>query len=822
MGFLSKIKLRSKSFFEDNKYILIIFLVFVILFYFLLKDTDFLSVGGLSFVFSPSDGIKNLSFMWNERSNFGVSNFLAWQIFPIGIIYYLFNFLHFSTIFTQIIIFSLLFTCGFFSFGLLFGKIFGTKNFISQFLSSLLYVFNLYVITIILDGSPYHFIPYALLPLQIYIFLKGIEEKRWIRYSVILSLINLLSFGVNMVYNFILIFFLISYVAYFYILDKQKIRKSILFLSTTGGVTLLLVLWWFLPYFISNFMDKVNTGVVLNSENYKNMSTTFINVVRNLGNWSFFGLHNGVPNVSFASNYNTNIILLFTVFSIPVISLSALLFKNISGKDKKIIIFLSILLVVLFPLIGGKNESWATSTYISYLFEKIPFLLIFRGTYKWMSLVGLIYSLLLGFVCLEFLKNSSIIKKFITFCFIGGIIIINSFPFFLGNLFLQSNKISNLPNYWKYAQTNLFQDNNPRILILPNQYFNVFKWNDKIQGSRLSFADYLLETKNIYNTCAGCSQYYSNNMVKVIFENLNSKKMDKLLELLGVSYVLQRNDFYYSYYESESPDEIKNILKTWNNIDKVNSSGELDLYKIKEDLVYSRIYSPQEIVSIKSYNEFIDNLDLVDNRKNYYAFLLRDQIKQDDKFRLANKLTEPTKAVQLEYEQINPTKYVVNVNGASESFPLIFSESFHPGWKIYVQPVLVSEGSGQFISEENQGTTQNQNINGGKFYDLLFRKPVLDKNHFLINGYANSWWIDIAELEKQGKVRKNEDGKYDFSVNIEFEPQKYFYLGGIISITTLIACLSYLIWDGVKRRKVHPVKYLAKTRSAEGGISLGK
>jgi len=187
--------------------------------------------------------------------------------------------------------------------------------------------------------------------------------------------------------------------------------------------------------------------------------------------------------------------------------------------------------------------------------------------------------------------------------------------------------------------------------------------------------------------------------------------------------------------------------------------------------------------------------------KLYIGETLINTINSGDIVLAAENLVDPIKTPQLEYRQINPTKYIVNVTKASESFPLIFSESFHPAWKIYVAPDLAGQGTGQFISENNQGTVQNDNLNGMHFYDLMFRKPVLDDKHLLINGFANAWWIDINELAKQGKITKNADGTYNFSVYIEFEPQKYFYIGLWISGITLIGCLTYLVYDFIKRRK---------------------
>jgi len=195
--------------------------------------------------------------------------------------------------------------------------------------------------------------------------------------------------------------------------------------------------------------------------------------------------------------------------------------------------------------------------------------------------------------------------------------------------------------------------------------------------------------------------------------------------------------------------------------------------------------------------------------KLYVGNVLIDAINSGDIVLSAENLAETIQAPQLEYKQINPTKYIVNVHQASQSFPLIFSESFHPGWKIYVQPELADEGTGKFVSDNNQGTIQNENLSNGHFYETWFKKPIDDNNHLMVNGYANFWWIDVEEVcgrsfdfaQDDTFCVKNSDGSYDFSVIIEFEPQKYFYLGLGISGITLLSCIGYLGWYFVRSRK---------------------
>ena len=52
---------------------------------------------------------------------------------------------------------------------------------------------------------------------------------------------------------------------------------------------------------------------------------------------------------------------------------------------------------------------------------------------------------------------------------------------------------------------------------------------------------------------------------------------------------------------------------------------------------------------------------------------------------------------------------------------------------------------------------------------------------------------------------RNADGSYDIELVIEFWPQRWFYLGLLISATTLATCLSYLTFIGIRtlRRRLH-------------------
>src|SRR3989338_4937147 len=163
---------------------------------------------------------------------------------------------------------------------------------------------------------------------------------------------------------------------------------------------------------------------------------------------------------------------------------------------------------------------------------------------------------------------------------------------------------------------------------------------------------------------------------------------------------------------------------------------------------------------------------------------------------------------------ISPVKYRVKVHNALGSFPLVMSETFHEGWKLYSSnannyqlPTI------NYKLETIQGTIQNDDLPAGSINETWFKKPAIeDSNHLMVNGYANSWIVDankICNNRLDSRLRgndeleciKNVDGSYDFELIIEFWPQRPYYLGLAISLTTLLSCIGYLIIQFVISKK---------------------
>lgn len=106
---------------------------------------------------------------------------------------------------------------------------------------------------------------------------------------------------------------------------------------------------------------------------------------------------------------------------------------------------------------------------------------------------------------------------------------------------------------------------------------------------------------------------------------------------------------------------------------------------------------------------------------------------------------------QITFFKNDPTSYRVIVDNAKTPFILFFNQAFSAGWKA--------------------------SFEDGKDVVISGRK------HFEIDGYANGWYID-----KKG----------NYTIDIEYMPQQYFYFGIIISLMALISTI--LIYIKIEKK----------------------
>lgn len=199
----------------------------------------------------------------------------------------------------------------------------------------------------------------------------------------------------------------------------------------------------------------------------------------------------------------------------------------------------------------------------------------------------------------------------------------------------------------------------------------------------------------------------------------------------------QGDKFEYKnrYFEMTVPEEAPYQLYiiTENNLDlsgtKITINGSENLISKSEDSIKTNLK--------KGVNRI--NLEIDKTAARYHENLQNIEIAI--KTPSINYVYKQTPSVQ--FTKINQTQYQVSVKNVTSSHILVFSDAFHPLWKISID-----------------------------------NKQLNENSHFIANGFANAWYID-----KTG----------DYQATINFEAEKYFILGKKISVIAIAFSIAVAI-----------------------------
>jgi len=426
---------------------------------------------------------------------------------------------------------------------------------------------------------------------------------------------------------------------------------------------------------------------------------------------------------------------------IPLLSFAGFLLNR---KNKYIFYFA---LIAILGILLTKQVGRPFSFLYPFLYENVPGFNAFREASKFYFLIVFGYSVLIASLIERIhLKSKNTRGKNYLKHLITGVVIVlfawNSKPIITGEIgtLFQPRHIPKeyitLNNYIN-KQADYF-----RVLWIPTHS----RWGNYTNNHPLV---------SLVNTINGeWSQFVLKDREKDDFASeselmmkiLNKPFSDDLLDMSSIKYVVipsedkeNDNNFFVYYGKTIKQEYVKNI-------DKLEY-----LHKIDIDTKGIEIYV--------NYN-YRPHLYLTEKRE---------------------KIGENNSVKKIDYAQIHPTEYRLSLRQVKEPIYLNFTESFHPGWKLRV----------------------------GNFN---WWEAILNDNYFLPEEIhqksdtgLHSFYLDpkiVCKVDNVGKVHKeecvrNKDGTYNIQITLFFKPQAYLYAGGIVSISTLVAVLSYLGYLGI-------------------------
>lgn len=151
------------------------------------------------------------------------------------------------------------------------------------------------------------------------------------------------------------------------------------------------------------------------------------------------------------------------------------------------------------------------------------------------------------------------------------------------------------------------------------------------------------------------------------------------------------------------------------------------------------------------------------------------------------------------FKRINRVEYKILIKNVSHKQELLFNDSFHEGWRIYLQKDPGKfECATQVEINQLKTTECKPDFSIFKLSDLrfLWEKPIFESSHKVNNNFSNKWTLDpsfIKENFNKEFYKQNNDGSIDLELTLYFMPQGYFYIGVLITTLTVGSLALFVI-----------------------------
>lgn len=752
-----------------------------------------IKTGDDTFPFDPAYICSDSLYIWKSQLSTGnIIDPFTIAYFPFYAFLTLLSYIGVSLLFSQMMFYYLSFTLSGLFMYFLVTTLVNQNRSSTGLTSALFYMMNPYSLSVVWSAHyTAYFFTYPMAPLLLGLYIKGINAKRKIKYVMIIGILQLIASPMfdDPSASLVVFLMLLLYFIYYIILrrDRANIIAAVRFSVILVVFILLIDMWWVLPGFC---LYKVRYDLA--QQNYSSLGvftggslwSNMLNTMRLLGFYFIYEKWYPVSVYAWTQIYFSPT---FTFISclIPILGFASLISKHI---DRHTAFFV---MLSTFGLFLAKGAAQPLGCVNLWLFQNLPFAILYRTHFVRLGqIIALSYSFLIGVTFSKLWKyiewtrirprpivqvknqfNSkasnncrktynSKIQKLLECIIIVSILLtaimlffVYNYPFWTGDViypgsqYLPSARVQ-VPSYYIDAGNYInAQPEEFRILDIPPRLSgtSAYSWENGYIASDP------IDQYYFHKPLVGISliSTIDNKVFNMISHNQSFDLLVDLLNLMDIKYILIHKDWNSGLIRWYSlPPEVTTEILNKESVYLEKSFGKLDLYKNRYWKPLHLYATPNAVLVQGGLDEMIKIIRKNNLTPGQSVLFLSDQLSPQQLRSLSIECynLSSNQSISLMYEKVNPTKYVVHIN-AYQPFFLVFSESYNKDWIAYV--------------------------NGEQLSDDL---------HFTANGYANAWYI-------------NKTGIY--TITIEFWPQKLFYIGFVISITTFILCLSYISKDKI-------------------------
>lgn len=559
-------------------------------------------------------------------------------------------------------------------------------NFLVSYIISLFYILNPFS-TYHLQGIMFwNTAPLFVMPLffgLIYTFY--FEKIKLFLYFGLLSSVLAFSFS-NIPYLGIFHMFVLISVALIYFMKSQSLKnKSVLLILRNFLIVetsfILFNLWWLLNLlrFQSNdlgtYTTKFAVGIAKIASGGSGIMLKIFNltmlVTLDKGNF-FSDFYNSIP---------MNVLLFIPFF----ILIWGILTSTITRDKKNEVTYTIIVFFILVVLFFTKGVNEPIKDWYVWMMENVPFFLIFKSPLEKFSVL---FIFLVSIALADVFKNTKSRWPYMAMILY---LVACSLPYltlkFVPDVQFEKGKYISRKyiyhDYFENTRRYLNEDKlDSRLLILPgslNYQVTVLNHNQDKYYRGHDPLIYSVDKPFIAAYTAPGTNF------DLLFSKISQRKTrESLLDIYNIKRVVINKDIYpaFGFKEKENLQRLDKVFSTDNN--KV-AFDSFQIYTRPNFLPHFYIPSVAFPTSQKP-----DQLAKIVAHKNYdqgTAIFFRSQ--NSDK-NVDSLTSTHTNKPYIEFRKINPIKYRVIIHKAKNAFPLIFSESYHDGWKVYPDDTTLS------------------------------------------------------------------------------------------------------------------------------------
>ena len=553
------------------------------------------------------------------------------------------------------------------------------------------------------------------------------------------------------VYLQTMILFYVILFLYLIIYSSKYLLTNIIKIIKIGIFWLGLNFFWLvLPIYHMLFGSNLNNLI-----NYDPV-TEGVEMVRQIGrtNQLFhpFVFYNNLPLVKslYWGNYYILIIQLFffclAIFCNFIIKNNK---ENVALNRLKQFLLATILIFYLFSL--GPKIRW--ENIFMFFWNHVPIFSSFRSIFKF--LFPIYFSLIILIIfSLDSLKKIRIFKYLILIWLLPSLLV------FFRQSSLQRMNEYKIPEYYNKIEAYFNKGVAGYIKIIPDQsWYSIFNWKPNGTDS-VNILPYYIKDSVLYNFATHASKDPKSKLNDTLNELLlacdssqfGRLNTEKILNAYSIQKVVLQKDVQLRLANHFCIDRLKSLsflalhekfgsLEIFNN----DSNDFVPIFYAATNLILTNQDSTTFPYIVSETNYATKSVVLFKNQNSDFM-----NFTDNTKFNEAN-------LPSINFKKINSTKYKVLIRNAKDSFLLVFNQSFHKDWRLY----------------------------------LINNFEIAEERHLLVNGYANGWFIDpkkICSLPKHA-CSKSLDNGFDLEITAEYFPQKIFIVGAFISILSAIIIL---------------------------------